>query len=153
MQGFVLLLCSGSVSQLARPINNWCSCEAIKQCVMCWNCCLCADAHLLCLCYPVNLLFKDWLCRSVSAFMKCSRNHIFCFTCCLSRGSHCDKATSIYSQCSTASFPLLVTCKIYNIVQGQFVDLQNTSWKAACLSSLHACCITSIPYTEIKQRN
>ena len=51
-----------------------------------------------------------------------------------------DKIFSIYSQCSTASFPSLVASKVWNIVQDQFVDLQNPACKTACLSPLHAGC-------------
>ena len=46
--------------------------------------------------------------------------------CSESTSLQCDKVTSIYSQCSTASFSSLVVSKVYNIVQDQFVDLQNT---------------------------
>ena len=49
--------------------------------------------------------------------------------------------------------PILVANKVKNIVQDQLVDLQNPAWKTACLSSLHPCPITPIPFTEIKQRN
>ena len=33
------------------------------------------------------------------------------------------------------------------------ITLHNSSWKANCLSSLHVCHITLIPFTDIKQRN
>ena len=55
----------------------------------------------------------------------------------------------------TRSVPLLCSLhfgKVQNIVQDQFVDLQNPAWKTACLSSVHACGTTPIPFTEIKQR-
>ena len=54
---------------------------------------------------------------------------------------------------STTLFPTLVAIKLLNTVQDQFVDLKNASWKAACYSSLPACPITAIPFTEIKQGN
>ena len=47
----------------------------------------------------------------------------------------------------------LVAGKISNIVQDQFVDLQNISWKAAQLSSVYPCPITAISFTNFKQRN
>ena len=62
-----------------------------------------------------------------------------------------DKVSSIYSQPRTASFPSLVASKVWNIVEDQFLDLQNPAGETACLSSLHAGCIDSFPFTEIKQ--
>ena len=71
-------------------------------------------------------------------------------------GWHCtfvqDLIVLIDSQDWAASFPSLVASNVENIVQDQFVDLQNALWKAACLSSLLACHITPIPYTEIKTK-
>lgn len=43
--------------------------------------------------------------------------------------------TVVYLQCYTVLFPSLVTCKLENTVQEQFVHLQNSSCKAACQSS------------------
>ena len=59
-------------------------------------------------------------------------------------GPCCDKVTSIYSQCSTAAFPSLVTHKI---VQDQFVDLRNASWKTLYL---HFMLATSLPYRSLR---
>ena len=58
----------------------------------------------------------------------------------------------------TCSFPLLhsvhwLPVKFRIFFNISLLTYTNPSWKAACLSSCHACRITSVSFTEIRPRN
>ena len=70
---------------------------------------------------------------------QCIQNRLACFL----------TKSPPFTQCSTAFFPSLVASKVWNIVQDQFVDLQNHAWKTACLY-LHSMLAASLPSCSLR---